>query len=149
MRLEDEIHQKSFGSEGHKLAVNIIFTYNWLHSHHSDFLKNYGLSLQQYNVLRILRGMNGEPVSVKTVRERMLDRMSDVSRIIEKLRTKGWVKRTTCEEDRRACDVSITQKGLDLLKQIDSEFHEVESLLDRLDDERKRELNALLDALRS
>ncbi|MFM8432446.1 MAG: MarR family winged helix-turn-helix transcriptional regulator [Bacteroidota bacterium] len=148
MRLEDEIHQKSFRSEAHKLAVNIIFTYNWLHDLHSVFLKEYGLSLQQYNVLRILRGMNGEPVNVKTVRERMLDKMSDASRIIEKLRSKGWVKRTTCSEDRRACDVFITTAGLSILEKIDGEFHEIEALFNRLDGPQKTELNRLLDTLR-
>lgn len=148
MRLEDEIHQKSFRSESHKLAVNLIFTYNWLHDLHSGFLKEYGLSLQQYNVLRILRGMNGEPVNVKTVRERMLDKMSDASRIIEKLRSKGWVKRITCHEDRRACHVFITLQGLKLLEEIDVELHRLESLFDRLSEEQKSELNRLLDTLR-
>ncbi|MFM7725621.1 MAG: MarR family winged helix-turn-helix transcriptional regulator, partial [Flavobacteriales bacterium] len=116
MRLEDEINQKQFNSESHKLAVNLIYTYNWLNSLHSAFLKEYGVTMQQYNVLRILRGMNGKPANVKTVRDRMLDKMSDASRIIEKLRGKGWARRSTCVGDRRACDVLITPEGLALLE---------------------------------
>jgi DNA-binding MarR family transcriptional regulator len=148
MRLEEEIHQKQFNSEAHKVAVNLIFTYNWLNGLHTSFLKEYGVTMQQYNVLRILRGMNGQPANVKTVRERMLDKMSDASRIIEKLRGKGWVKRSTCSGDRRACDVVITPEGLELLASIDCEFHRIESIFDRLDHVQQVELNNLLDTLR-
>lgn len=114
MKLEDEIVQKNFRSEAHKLGVNIIFTFNWVDNFHSCLMKRYGLTSQQFNILRILRGQYPSPANIKLLRERMLDKMSDASRIVEKLRTKGFVERNTNESDRRACDVIITQKGLDL-----------------------------------
>lgn len=148
MRLEDEIKQARFTSEAHKLAVNIIFTYNWLNYRQTAFLKQFGLTPQQFNVLRILRGMNGEPASVKLLRERMLDKMSDVSRIIEKLRVKALLQRTTNSIDRRACDVVITNKGLELLSDIDIEQALMDDLFKRLDKNQLRTMNELLDQLR-
>ena len=148
MKLEDEIKQKKFRSEAHKLGVNIIFTYNWLIHRQSSFLKKYGITSQQFNILRILRGMQGKPASIKLLRERMLDKMSDASRIVEKLRVKGLVKRTTNTEDRRACDVLITEKGLAVLTEIDNNFEVIDRLFDALNDKEMKALNELLDALR-
>ncbi len=148
MRLEDEINQKKFQSESHKLAVNIIYTYNWLNAHQSGFLKSFGITPQQFNVLRILRGLQGQPASVKVIRERMLDKMSDASRIVEKLRLKGLIKRTTCSSDRRACDVFITDKGLLLLSKIDTENEVMNRMFHHLTDAEKQQMNSLLDSLR-
>jgi len=148
MRLEDEIHQKRFISESAKLAVNLIFTYNWLNQRQSAFLKSFGITAQQFNVLRILRGMNGEPASVKLLRERMLDKMSDASRIVEKLRVKGMIDRKVNTVDRRACDVVITPKGLELLSKIDVEINLFNGLFSNLDDKDKQQINDLLDRLR-
>ena len=88
MELEKEINQKKFRNETHKLGVNIIYTFNWLNNIQSEFFKSSGITSQQFNVLRILRGQNPNPASVKLIRERMLDKMSDASRIVEKLRLK-------------------------------------------------------------
>ena len=119
MELEKEINQKKFRSESHKLMVNIIYTFNWLNGQQADFLKPYKITYQQFNVLRILRGQQMQPASIKLIRERMLDKMSDASRIVEKLRMKNLVERHICEHDRRSCQVFITQKGMDLLTEID------------------------------
>ena len=148
MRLEEEIAQTKFRCEAHKLGVNLIFTYNWLDAYHSRFFKKYGVTGQQFNILRILRGQHPGPATIKLLKERMLDKMSDASRIVEKLRLKGLVERNICQEDRRHCDVLISQKGLQLLAEIDKETDTIDSIFSTLTDEEKRTVNDLLDKLR-
>lgn len=148
MKLEDEIVQKNFRSEAHKLGVNLIFTFNWVNNYHGCLMKKYGLTSQQFNILRILRGQQPNPANIKLLRERMLDKMSDASRIVEKLRTKGLVERNINESDRRACDVVITKKGLDLLLQIDKEDVNFENFFSQLNNQEMKQLNDLLDKLR-
>ncbi|MBK6988702.1 MAG: MarR family transcriptional regulator [Bacteroidetes bacterium] len=148
MELEKEINQKKFRSESHKLMVNIIYTFNWLNGQQADFLKPYKITYQQFNVLRILRGQQMQPASIKLIRERMLDKMSDASRIVEKLRMKNLVERHICEHDRRSCQVFITQKGMDLLTEIDkNEAQQTDSMI-ALSEPEKQQLNLLLDKLR-
>ncbi|MBP9923980.1 MAG: MarR family transcriptional regulator [Bacteroidia bacterium] len=148
MELEKEINQKKFRSESHKLMVNIIYTFNWLNGQQADFLKPYKITYQQFNVLRILRGQQMQPASIKLIRERMLDKMSDASRIVEKLRMKNLVERHICEHDRRSCQVFITQKGMDLLTEIDkNETQQTDSMI-ALSEPEKQQLNLLLDKLR-
>lgn len=149
MKLEDEIVQKKFINESHKLGINIVFTFNWLNAFQSRLLKKYGLTSQQYNILRILRGQHPRPANIKLLKERMLDKMSDASRIVEKLRTKSLLERTLSENDRRSCDVTITAKGLVLLKEIDKEDVQFEKLFRGLSETEKKQLNDLLDKLRA
>lgn len=148
MKLEEEIQQKKFKTESHKAALNIIYTFNWINSHHGTFLKKFGLTYQQFNVLRILRGQCPNVATVKLIRERMLDRMSDASRIVEKLRLKGLVGREIDQDDRRACQVSISEKGLALLSEIDKEESSLELPFQTLTKEEVQQLNLLLDKLR-
>jgi DNA-binding MarR family transcriptional regulator len=148
MELEKEINQKKFRNESHKLMVNIIYTFNWLNGQQSDFLKPFDITYQQFNVLRILRGQQMQPASIKLIRERMLDKMSDASRIVEKLRMKGLVERHICQHDRRSCQVFITQKGMDLLSEIDTNELKQTDLMIALSETEKVELNLLLDKLR-
>lgn len=148
MELEKEINQKKFRSESHKLMVNIIYTFNWLNGQHADFLKPYKITYQQFNVLRILRGQQMQPASIKLIRERMLDKMSDASRIVEKLRMKNLVERHICEHDRRSCQVFITQKGMDLLSNIDKNENQQTDSMNSLSETEKQQLNSLLDKLR-
>lgn len=148
MRLEEEIKQKHFSSQYHKALVNIIYTNNWIASQQTDILKPHGITMQQYNVLRILRGQHPKPATIKLIKERMLDKMSDASRIVEKLRAKGLVERNICPEDRRNVDVIITKKGLDLLSKIDTPEHLLEHRLTTLNTEEVKNLNHLLDKLR-
>ncbi|HSH66062.1 MAG TPA: MarR family transcriptional regulator, partial [Bacteroidia bacterium] len=119
MILEKEIFQDNFKSNKHKAILNIFYTYNWLYEKHVRELKPYDLTVQQFNILRILRGQYPKPASIKLLKQRMLDKMSDVSRLVEKLRIKGLVERTTCSNDRRNVDVKITEKGLELLSKFD------------------------------
>jgi DNA-binding MarR family transcriptional regulator len=148
MRLEKEIKQHRFSNQYHKALVNIIFTNNWITSQQAEILKPHGITMQQYNVLRILRGQHPNPATIKTIKERMLDKMSDASRIVEKLRTKGLVERNECSRDRRNVDALITQKGRDLLAKIDAPEHLLENRLTALDSEEIKNLNCLLDKLR-
>ena len=149
MILEKEIQQvKPFRNNYHKAAINLIFTGKWMIQFHSDIFKQYNLTFQQYNILRILRGRNHRAATVKLIRERMLDRMSDASRIVELLRKKELVERNICGEDRRKMDVVITQKGLDLLEEIEKESERMDNRLSALNEEEIVLLNDLLDKVR-
>jgi DNA-binding MarR family transcriptional regulator len=148
MKLEDEILQKHFRNEYHKAAVNVIFSYNWLVDYQVKLFKPYGITMQQYNILRILRGQQPNPATIKLIKERMLDKMSDASRIVEKLRLKGLVDRNICPNDRRNVDVCITEKGLGLLSQLDKYDDEIDAKLSTLKKEEITQLNDLLDKLR-
>lgn len=148
MKLEEEISQKHFRNEYHKAAVNVVYTFNWLNNHNVSFFKPLGITPQQFNILRILRGQHPNPATIKLIKERMLDKMSDASRIVEKLRVKGLVERNICSHDRRNVDVCITQKGLDLLSQIDMRNDESDQKLSALTPEEIKQLNDLLDKLR-
>lgn len=148
MELEKEIHQTVFRNEAQKAGINLIFTFNWLSAKFDELFKQKGITSQQFNVLRILRGQYPNSVTVKVIRERMLDKMSDASRIVEKLRVKGYLDRKVDSDDRRACQVTITQKGLDLLADFQKlEFHFDEPFENLTPDEIKQ-LNYLLDKLR-
>lgn len=149
MKLEKAIQQKKFQSEHHKAHINILFTASWIHQQSLQALKPFNISWQQFNILRILRGMHPEPASVKLLTERMIDKMSNASRLVEKLKQKGLVERRSCESDRRQVDVVITEAGLDLLtqasKSMDAQLEQTQS---RLSTEQAVQLNDLLDALR-
>lgn len=148
MKIENEISQRSFKSEYQKLAVNILYTSNWLMSHQKKLFEKEGITTAQYNILRILRGQHPEPLAINILKNRMLDKMSDTSRLVERLRAKGLVKRETCIDDRRKSDVSITLEGLELLKNLDFIDDKFEKLLSSLKKGEAEELNVLLDKLR-
>jgi DNA-binding MarR family transcriptional regulator len=148
MKLEDEIKQNSFRNEYHKLAVNLIFTHSWLMSKIYELLDEYDLTPQQFNLLRILRGQYPKPASITLLKERMLDKMSDASRLVERLLAKGLVERKICPEDRRKVDVVITKKGLKLLEKIDKTDNEMDNYLKNLSEVEAKKLNELLDKLR-
>jgi DNA-binding MarR family transcriptional regulator len=147
--LEEEIKQSKFKNESQKAILNLIFTGNWISGIHKKFFDKYDLSNEQYNVLRILRGQNPNPCTIQIINERMLDKMSNVSRLVEKLRAKSLVSRKVSSADRRQVDVVISQKGLDLLQVIDSEIGEIHSLVDGISEAEAKTLNTILDKLRS
>lgn len=149
MSIEKDIkQQKPFKSPYQKLVVNILFTNNWMNSDHMNILKPYDLTAQQYNVLRILRGQYPNPITVNGIIERMLDKMSNASRLVDKLLTKEFASRCDNKDDRRACDVRITQKGLDVLKEIDVLQENWETSFSSLTPEEAESLSNLLDKLR-
>ena len=148
MKLEDEIHQKKFKSDSEKLAVNLLYTGHWLNAHYDSFFKNSDITPQQYNVLRILRGQFPKPCNIKLIRERMIDRMSDASRIVDKLKNKELLSRKECPNDRRNVDILITEKGLELLKTLDDIELKFKNVFSSLNTREISELNNLLDKLR-
>jgi len=148
MKLEDEIKQSSFRNEYHKLAVNLIFTHSWLMSKIYELLDEYDLTPQQFNLLRILRGQYPHPASITLLKERMLDKMSDASRLVERLLSKGLVERKICPKDRRKVDVIISKKGLKVLDKIDKTNDEMDRYLKNLTTKEAEQLNYLLDKLR-
>lgn len=148
MKIEKEILQEKFRNKNHKAAVNIIYTFNWLYEQHMKLLKPFGLTIQQFNILRILRGQYPEPASVKLLKERMMDKMSDASRLVEKLRSKRLVERRICDKDRRSVDVIITKEGLELLDSVDKHEKEFDQFTENLSDDEINQLNNLLDKMR-
>ncbi len=149
MELEKEISQKKFKSEYHKAVVNFIFTNNWLTNILRNNFDRHDITMQQYNILRILRGQHPKASTVNLLKERMLDRMCDASRIVERLVQKGLVSRKQNESDRRAVDIHITPSGLSLLEIIDKEEHPAEEAIRKnLSEEETATLNTLLDKLR-
>lgn len=148
MKIEEEIKQKKFSSETHKLIINLFYTNSWLTNLHAQFLKPFGITSQQYNILRILRGQHPNTATINLLQERMIDRMSNASRLVEKLRVKGLVGRCVSKDDRRAVDVVITEKGLNVLKEIDLLYSGFETKLQTIDNAEMKTLNDLLDKLR-
>lgn len=149
MKLEDAIKQTAFKTEEERLVINLVYTSGWLSAEQNRFFKRFGISSQQYNVLRILRGQYPNPASVGLIQERMLDKMSNASRLIEKLKQKKLIKRSECSKDRRQVDVLVTQEGLSLLEEIDGLNDEMHSICNTLDVNEKKTLNNLLDKLRN
>jgi DNA-binding MarR family transcriptional regulator len=148
LKLEEEIKQKNFKSPQQKLAVNILYTCNWLNGHYARFFKGIDLTPQQFNVLRILRGQHPEYCTLKLVKERMLDRMSDSSRIVDKLVAKDLVERRQCPGDRRSVNLLISDKGMKLLKKLDFIDEEVKKVFKNLSTKKIEKLNEMLDELR-
>jgi DNA-binding MarR family transcriptional regulator len=149
MKIEDAIQQKKFRDQYHKVHINILYTASWLHQQSLRALKPFNISWQQYNILRILRGMHPEPASVKLLTERMIDKMSNASRLVEKLKQKGLVERRSCKSDRRQVDVIITEEGLELLKRASCAMDEqLDATKGQLSEEQAMQLNELLDAMR-
>ena len=148
MKLEEEIAQRKFRNERHKLSVNILYTYGWLTAQHSQIFREQGITSQQFNVLRILRGQHPNPTTIKLIRNRMLDKMSDASRIVEKLRQKGLVVRHISNHDRRHADVFITKKGLKVLAALDKCDKKFDDHTGNLSLKETGSLNALLDKMR-
>ncbi len=147
MGIGQDINQRTFKSEYQKAIVNLIYTYNWTTERLRAILDRENLTLQQFNILRILRGSD-TPLSTLQIRERMLDKMSDTSRIVDRLVLKGLVKKTTCRSDKRLVDVVISEKGRKILQQLDRFDHEIESLVMNLSEAEATQLNQLLDKIR-
>ena len=148
MRIEEEIKQEKFKSEQQKVTINLLYTSNWLINKHKEFFKSYDITPQQYNVLRILRGQHPQSISTSAIKDRMLDKNSDVSRIVDRLTNKELVSKNTCSKDRRLVDVLISPQGLELLKSMDKAVNSLDGNIG-LNDEEAKMLNSLLDKVRS
>jgi DNA-binding MarR family transcriptional regulator len=148
MSLESDIQQTRFRNEYQKTVINLIYTYNWVSEQNKKFFEREDITSQQFNILRILRGA-GKPLSTLQIRQRMLDKMSDTSRIVDRLVKKGLVKKVVCKSDRRLVDVSISDTGLELLEKLDLTSDEMDSVINKLSKEEAETLNELLDKIRS
>ncbi|MFZ9239679.1 MAG: MarR family winged helix-turn-helix transcriptional regulator [Chitinophagaceae bacterium] len=149
MGIEKDINQYHFTSEGQKAVINLIYTSNWITEHIKKVLDDQDITLQQFNILRILRGSDPQPLSTLTIRERMLDKMSDTSRIVDRLVIKGLAVKKTCSTDKRLVDVNITDAGKKMLEAIDNKQADMTSVTTNLTDAELKQLNSLLDNLRS
>src|SRR3954463_16821754 len=134
MGIQEDINQSKFRNEYQKAGINLIYTFNWVTEQTKNLFEKNGLTAQQFNILRILRGA-GQPISTLQIRQRMLDKMSDTSRIVDRLIKKGLVKKVTCQGDRRLVDVSISDSGLQLLERLDLHQDEMDSVFKNLSDE--------------
>ena len=149
MKIEEAIKQKRFKNEKVKASIYIIYTANWLQDVMRQFFDRYDLSNQQYNVLRILRGQYPVAISTCDIRSRMLDKMSDVSRIVARLSTAGLVTQKSNAKDKRLVDVKISAKGLRLLETIDHDMEEMETVMNGITNAEAKQLNDILDKLKS
>jgi MarR family 2-MHQ and catechol resistance regulon transcriptional repressor len=142
--LSKDINSK-FPNNKAKALLNILYTANWISSYQNDFFKEYGISPQQYNILRILKGA-GEPLNVQIVKDRMVERSPNTTRLMDKLCAKNYIERLSCPEDRRAVKVMITQEGKELLSSIPEGLYK--DLLENLSEEESEQLSKLLDKIR-
>ena len=148
MSLEKDIKQGKFRNEYQKGIINLIYTYNWMNEKMKNIFDKEAVTAQQYNILRILRGA-AKPISTLQIRERMLDKMSDTSRIVDRLVLKGLAKKNICKNDKRLVDVSISPKGSKLLEKIDLYENDMDAILSNLSDAEAKTLNKLLDKIRN
>lgn len=149
MSINEDIKQKEFKSAYSKAMINIIYTNNWLTQQNQEVFKSYGLTTPQFNILRILRGQYPNASTVNLLIERMLDKSSNASRIVDKLEAKGLVVRKQCPSDRRAVDVYISEMGLELLDKMDAEMGNLEQNNKNLNEQESEELSRLLDKMRA
>ena len=141
-----EAINSSFKDNRVKAMLNILYTANWISSHQNDFFKQFGLSPQQYNILRILRGAKA-PIKVQTIKERMVERAPNLTRLTDKLCDKNLIERIPFEGDRRVVLIGITKQGLELLEKIDPQSPQL-NLLKNLNEEEANQLSDLLDKMR-
>ncbi|HET9826041.1 MAG TPA: MarR family transcriptional regulator [Chitinophagaceae bacterium] len=148
MGIDKDIHQNKFRNERHKAMINLLFTYGWTIEQLKQFVSEQGITHQQFNILRILRGNHPTPLSTLTIRERMIDKMSDTSRIVDRLLSKGLVRKVICKKDRRLVDITITDKGLKLLDKMDNMQDDMDAIFSNLSEKEASSLSKLLDKIR-
>lgn len=149
MKLEDAIQQKEFRSDAHKGMVNLLYTSSFVLNLINEVTLEYNITRQQYNVLRILRGQHPGSASINLIKERMIDKMSDSSRLVERLLQKKLISKSSCENDKRAVDVTITNKGLELLDSMEPSIASIERIFASLSAAEIKLLNDILDKIRS
>lgn len=148
MGIEKDIQQAKFRNPHQKAAINLIYTLSWMREKTKCIFEAEDVTAQQFNILRILRGSFPKPLSTLQIRERMLEKMSDTSRIVDRLIAKGLVKKLTCKNDRRLVDVIISDKGKKLLEKLDLRQDEIDDVLANLSEEDANMLSNLLDKAR-
>ena len=149
MGIDRDIRQSKFRNEHQKAGVNLLYTYGWVMERTKELFASEDITPQQFNILRILRGSYPQPLSTLQIRERMLDKMSDTSRIVERMVSKNLVKKAVSEKDKRMVDVVITPEGSELLQNLDRRNEELDAVVNHLSDQELETLNNLLDKLRN
>lgn len=149
MGIDKDIQQAKFRNVYQKAGINLIYTLGWMKDKTKCFFDEEDITSQQFNILRILRGSFPQPLSTLQIRERMLEKMSDTSRIVDRLIAKGLVKKITCKADRRLVDVIITDKGKKLLERLDAKQDEIDGVLHNLTEKEATTLSDLLDKIRN
>lgn len=144
----EAIKQEKFKSEFIKADINVAYTFSYFSGKKNNALKKFGISLAQFNILRILRGLKGKPATVKLLTERMIDKMSNASRLVEKLKNKGLVERFSCPNDRRQVEIYITEKGLALIDDATKALEASLAEQQHITEDEARQLNGLLDKMR-
>lgn len=147
MKIEDEIKQQKFKTPHQKAVINLIYTTSWMQGKQKDIFKTFNITLQQFNILRILRGQHPNSTSATEIKSRMLDKNSDVSRLLDRLLAKKVITKRVSPSDKRAADVNLTEEGLELLKAIDKKQNQIDNVL-LLNDEEAAMLSDLLDKSR-
>ena len=147
MKIEEEIKQQKFKTPLQKAVLNLLYTTSWMQGKQKDIFKTFGITLQQFNILRILRGQHPNSTSATEIKSRMLDKNSDVSRLLDRLLAKKVITKRVSSNDKRAADVNLTEEGLELLRAIDKKQHQIDSVLLLSDDEAVM-LSDLLDKSR-
>lgn len=148
MGIDQDIQQAKFRNAHQKASINLIYTLGWMKEKTKAIFESEDITPQQFNILRILRGSFPQPLSTLQIRERMLEKMSDTSRIVDRLITKGLVKKLTCKNDRRLVDVIISDKGKKLLERLDAREDEMDAVLGNLSEKDANILSDLLDKIR-
>lgn len=148
VKIDEEIKQSKFRSDFQKVVINLMYTSNWLATRQEEFFKPYGITVSQFNILRILRGQGMQSLSGTELKSRMLERNSDVSRLLDRLARKGLIVRTKSSSDKRAVDVRISRKGLSVLSSIDQQIDQMEKQLFKISRQEAKQLSQLLDKAR-
>ena len=148
MEIEKLIKQTRFKDSFHKAIVNLIYTANFFRDAHLELFKKYDIQGQHYNIMRILRGKHPQPVSPGYIKEVMIDKGRDLTRLIDKLERLQWVERSICPENKRKVNVKLTDHGLDFIDRITDELSVVDSKLRALDEKEYELLSNLLDRMR-
>ncbi|MFD0931161.1 MarR family winged helix-turn-helix transcriptional regulator [Psychroflexus salinarum] len=150
MIIEKELKISKQLPESKRALLNLLFTENWITDEITTTLKPFDITTQQFNVLRILKGMKGKPSSLQTIQERMINKMSNTTRLVDKLIKKNFVQREQCESNRRKVDITITKEGIEALEEINKVVDESESkLTESLTQDELKQLNHLLNKLRT
>ncbi len=148
MKSEELYDSNQYENEKHRLRVNLLYSSNWFETRMTQFMKSYGITQQQFNVLRILRGQSPEPISTKEIRERMIVGSADSSRLVDRLCEKDLIWKQPCPHDGRLIQVFIGKKGLALLKEIDANMDQLDGIMDNLSEKEALMLNQLLNKMR-
>lgn len=148
MRMDEQLMSGNFENQKHRLRMNILFSSYWLSDKIAEFLKPFGITQQQFNVLRILRGQSPEPISTKEIRERMIVSNADSSRLVDRLCEKDLIWKRPCPHDGRLVQVFIDKKGEELLDKIDDKIPELDEVMGNLSEKEAEVLNQLLNKMR-